>query len=145
MTKAAPSFFDRSKGIAFCGLACCVCSENETCAGCRNDGCKDRTWCRSYNCCREKGLEGCWQCGSFPCDFSMFDKLRVRAFVKYIARYGEESLIRALKANEERGVIYHYDGLLIGDYDLLQSEDGIMDLLMGLAGTPATTAESGTS
>jgi NifB/MoaA-like Fe-S oxidoreductase len=29
-----------NKQIAYCGLACCMCSENESCVGCRNDGCK---------------------------------------------------------------------------------------------------------
>lgn len=28
------------KGFAYCGLACCVCSEN--CVGCRDEGCKDK-------------------------------------------------------------------------------------------------------
>lgn len=27
------------KAIAYCGLACCVCSENKDCAGCQEGGC----------------------------------------------------------------------------------------------------------
>ena len=29
---------EREKGIAYCGLACCVCSENVLCPGCRSGG-----------------------------------------------------------------------------------------------------------
>ena len=58
--------------IAYCGLACCVCSENKDCIGCQND---IRGWCKNYNCCKEKGLNGCWECAEFSCAGSMLDKL----------------------------------------------------------------------
>lgn len=44
------------KAIAFCGLACCVCSENKGCVGCQDGGCESHGWCKNYNCCKEKGL-----------------------------------------------------------------------------------------
>lgn len=50
------------KAIAYCGLACCVCSENDKCIGCQNGGCDIHGWCKNYNCCREKDLNGCWEC-----------------------------------------------------------------------------------
>ena len=53
------------KAIAFCGLACCVCSENKGCVGCQDGGCESHGWCKNYNCCKEKGLNGCWE-GSIP-------------------------------------------------------------------------------
>lgn len=121
--------FDKNKGIAFCGLTCCVCSENKECAGCRNDDCRGLSQCKSYNCCKENGLEGCWKCNEFPCDYDMFNKPRVKAFIEYIAQYGVEKLICALKNNEEHGVIYHYDGQLIGDYDVFQREEEIIQFL----------------
>ena len=49
------------KAIAFCGLACCVCSENKGCVGCQDGGCESHGWCKNYNCCKEKGLNGCWE------------------------------------------------------------------------------------
>lgn len=55
------------KAIAFCGLACCVCSENKGCVGCQDGGCESHGWCKNYNCCKEKGLNGCWECSEFPC------------------------------------------------------------------------------
>ena len=42
------------KAIAFCGLACCVCSENKGCVGCQDGGCESHGWCKNYNCCKEK-------------------------------------------------------------------------------------------
>ena len=118
--------FDESKGIAFCGLACCVCSENQNCAGCRKDDCHHRTTCINYHCCKSKRLKGCWECGDFPCDAPILHNPRVKAFSKYVAKYGFNRLIRALKNNEEHGVIYHYPGQLIGDYDLFHSEEEII-------------------
>lgn len=122
--------FDRKKGIAFCGLACCVCSENTACAGCRNEGCRDKEWCKSFHCCKSKGLDGCWECADFPCDNPMFDKLRVRTLAEFISEYGEQKLLNALQKNENAGVIYHYKDRLEGDYDLLQSEEEIRQFLL---------------
>lgn len=52
-----------------------------------------------------------------------------KTFVKYAARNGLKPLIRALKNNEECGVIYHYEGQLTGDYDLFQSEEEIIQFI----------------
>ena len=62
------------KAIAFCGLACCVCSENKGCVGCQDGGCESHGWCKNYNCCKEKGLNGCWKCSEFPFTGCMLDK-----------------------------------------------------------------------
>ena len=121
--------FDGDKGIAFCGLACCVCSENTDCDGCKKDGCQDRGSCENYICCKSKRLEGCWECGDFPCESPMLGKPRVRAFAKYVAENGVERLVRALKKNEECGVLYHYSGQLIGDYDLFQTQEEIIEFI----------------
>lgn len=120
---------DRSQGMAYCGLACCICSENTHCAGCRKEGCKDKEWCQSFHCCKEKGLNGCWECADFPCQNQMLDKLRVRTFAKCIAAYGEGQLMDLLEKNELNGVVYHYEGKLVGDYDKPQSEEEIKQLL----------------
>ena len=66
------------KAIAFCGLACCVCSENKGCVGCQDGGCESHGWCKNYNCCKEKGLNGCWECSEFPFTGCMLDKPRIR-------------------------------------------------------------------
>lgn len=121
---------DREKGVAYCGLACCVCGSNNTCVGCRNEGCTGKEWCKSFNCCKEKGLTGCWECDEFPCDNPMFKKPRVLAFARFIAEYGEERLMEALEKNEENGMVYHYEGQLVGDYDQTQTEEEIRKLIL---------------
>ena len=120
---------DRSKGIAYCGLACCVCSENSNCAGCKNDGCKGRDACQPRRCCIQKGIGGCWECPDFPCDTPMLQKTRVRAFDRFIKAYGEEALYAALDHGEKAGLRYHDAGLLTGDYDKPQTEEAIIALL----------------
>ena len=62
--------FNASRGLAYCGLACCVCGEGEDCAGCRNMGCASYDSCRSFGCCASTGRAGCWQCDEFPCDWT---------------------------------------------------------------------------
>lgn len=119
----------REKGFAYCGLACCICSENETCVGCRNEGCKDKQWCKNFNCCREKGIAGCWECSEFPCSGSMLDKTRIKVFARFIQENGEERFMDLLEKNEQAGLVYHYAGQLVGDYDKPSTEEGILNLI----------------
>lgn len=75
-------------------------------------------------------MNGCWECDKFPCDNPMFKKPRVLAFSRFIAEYGEERLMEALAKNEENGMVYHYDGQLVGDYDRAQTEKEIRNLIL---------------
>lgn len=52
----------RELGIARCGLACCLCSQNESCAGCNSGECHDKDWCENRKCSLEKGCEHCYDC-----------------------------------------------------------------------------------
>lgn len=117
------------KAIAYCGLACCVCSENEHCAGCQDGGCESHGWCKHYNCCKEKGLHGCWECADFPCMGGMLDNLRIRAFAAFAKRYGTDELEKCLLRNKENGIVYHYDGQLTGDYDTGTGEEEIITMI----------------
>ena len=130
MTQNAEGYdMQKEKGIAYCGLACCTCSENETCVGCRNEGCKDKEWCKNFRCCKAKGIQGCWECLEFPCTGSMLDKVRIRSFAQFVKEFGEEEMIRCLEKNEAAGIIYHYPGQLVGDYDRHDTEREIMNML----------------
>ena len=40
----------RELGIARCGLACCLCSENISCKGCDSGECPDKEWCENRKC-----------------------------------------------------------------------------------------------
>lgn len=117
------------KAIAFCGLACCVCSENKGCVGCQDGGCESHGWCKNYNCCKEKGLNGCWECSEFPCTGCMLDKPRIYAFAEFARRYGVEELEKCLLRNKEKGIVYHYEGQLVGDYDKCQTEEEIIEMI----------------
>lgn len=59
----------------------------------------------------------------------MLDKLRIRTFAKYIKTYGENALMKRLEINEQNGVVYHYEGQLIGDYDTADTEEGIIQII----------------
>lgn len=121
---------NRDRGIAYCGLACCVCSQNETCPGCRNNGCTDKEWCKNFTCCQSKELNGCWECDQFPCENSMLDKPKALAFATFAARFGEKTMMDCLAANERAGIVYHQPGTIRGDYDIPDTQEGIIRLLL---------------
>ncbi|MBN1697383.1 MAG: DUF3795 domain-containing protein [Spirochaetales bacterium] len=121
---------ENQKGIGYCGLACAVCSENSHCAGCRNGECKNKGWCNTLRCCKEKGLAGCWECEAFPCEESTVNTKRIRAFIGFIRKYGTDFLLRCLEKNERNGLMYHYQGTLTGDYDKPETEDEIIDVIL---------------
>lgn len=116
-------------GIAYCGLACCLCSEAETCPGCQEAGCPGHEACHNYNCCKAKGLAGCWECPEFPCGQGMHKNLRIRTFARFIKERGQPFLMECLADNERDGVRYHCPGGLVGDYDL-ENEDEIVSMLL---------------
>lgn len=118
----------RELGIAYCGLACCICSENSGCKGCKQNGCAAWDQCQNYGCVTGRGLEGCWDCPDFPCGKGMLQKPRMRAFVRFAKEHGEKGLLDCLMRNERAGIVYHYPGTLTGDYDL-ENEREILDLL----------------
>ncbi len=113
----------RELGIARCGLACCLCSENKECKGCRQDGfadlswCKDAEWCQNRKCVLEKNISGCYECQPKDCRKGLFaDKIKARAFAEFARRYGVSELLDCLERNERAGVVYHRQGIM-GDYD----------------------------
>lgn len=120
----------REKGVAYCGLACCLCSD-DTCVGCRDAGCKNKDWCKHFKCCKEKGISGCWECCDFPCG-GMHDKARVYAFAEFIRLNGEEKMMDCLNRNEKVGIVYHYEGQLVGDYDQCETSKDVIKMLEGI-------------
>ncbi len=120
----------RKLGIAYCGLACCLCSENQSCPGCGQADTPCFETCENFPCAREKGLAGCWECKEFPCGKGMHgSNPRARAFVEFAREYGPEKLIECLERNHRAGVAYHYPGKLTGDYDG-RSREEIFELLL---------------
>lgn len=105
----------RELGIARCGLACCLCSENAHCAGCNAGDCPDKGWCENRKCSLEKGLGYCYECAA-DCRKGLLSKIKPYAFTLFVKRYGEKALLDCLERNEQNGVVYHREGIT-GDYD----------------------------
>lgn len=107
---------EKDLGIARCGLACCLCSENDKCTGCKGDSDK-HSWCKNFKCSIDKNIEGCYFCDNTKCRDGMFkDKIKPLAFCEFIRRYGKDELLKCLERNENIGIVYHRKGI-IGDYD----------------------------
>ena len=105
----------RELGIARCGLACCLCSENDRCSGCNSGDCPDRDWCENRKCSMERGVAHCYECAS-DCRKGLLQKSKPYGFTLFAKRYGEAALLDCLERNERAGVVYHRDGIN-GDYD----------------------------
>lgn len=116
-------------GIAPCGLACCLCSENTACPGCRAEGCRDKDWCENRTCSMEKGLEGCWQCPEEACRKGLLAKSKPCGFTQFIRKHGMARLLTCLEANEVRGIVYHRQGIT-GDYDGIEDPARLERLLL---------------
>lgn len=105
----------RELGIARCGLACCLCSENTRCGGCDSGQCPDADRCVNRRCSQERGLTHCYQCGA-DCHLGLLGKIKPYTFSLFARRYGEALLLDCLERNEQQGVVYHREGVN-GDYD----------------------------
>lgn len=105
----------RELGIARCGLACCLCSENEHCAGCNSGECPDKAWCINRSCSIESGVAHCYECET-DCRKGLLEKIKPYGFTLFAKRYGAEHLLDCLERNETNGVVYHRSGV-VGDYD----------------------------
>lgn len=105
----------RELGIARCGLACCLCSENHSCAGCNSGECHGKEFCENRRCSIEKGLSHCYDCRE-DCRKGLLGKIKPYAFTVFVKRYGEEYLLECLEENERKGIVYHRNGIN-GDYD----------------------------
>ena len=126
----------RELGIARCGLACCLCSENVNCKGCKQDGfldlswCKDAEWCENRKCCIAKGIDACWVCQDTECRKGLFgNKIKALAFTEYARRYGTEALLDRLEINEKAGIVYHREGIM-GDYDEFDDLETLIDFIL---------------
>lgn len=105
----------RELGIAICGLACCLCSENVHCSGCNSDECPDKDWCENRKCAIQNGYGHCYDCES-ECKKGLLSKIKPYGFTLFIKRFGEKELLDCLERNEKNGIVYHREGIN-GDYD----------------------------
>ena len=117
----------RELGIARCGLACCLCSENSSCGGCASGECPDKSWCENRKCSAEKSIDFCFQCGE-DCRKGLLAKIKPRAFSLFAKRYGLEALLDCLEENEKNGVVYHRSGI-VGDYDDFDDDEALLSFI----------------
>lgn len=90
----------RELGIARCGLACCLCSENDKCSGCNSGDCPDKDWCENGKCSISKNISHCYDCGD-ECRKGLLGKIKPYAFTLFVKRYGEDELLDCLERNEK--------------------------------------------
>ena len=117
----------RELGIGRCGLACCLCRENEHCRGCGSGDCPDKAWCPNRKCSLEKGVDHCYACGE-DCRKGLLSKTKAYGFSLFVKRYGESALLDCLERNEKRGVVYHREGIT-GDYDAFADPEDLIAFL----------------
>ncbi len=117
----------RKLGIARCGLACCLCSENETCSGCDSGECPDKDQCENRACSLERDLRHCFECEE-NCRRGLLSKIKPYAFTLFAKKYGEEALLDCLERNERNGVVYHTQGIQ-GDYDEFEDIEMLMKFI----------------
>lgn len=117
----------RELGIARCGLACCLCSENDKCSGCNSGNCPDKEWCENRKCSMEKGINNCFECEE-DCRKGLLSKIKPLGFTLFAKRYGIEKLLDCLEENEKNGVVYHREGI-IGDYDDFDDVEKLIEFI----------------
>lgn len=117
----------REFGIARCGLACCLCSENNNCAGCNSGECHGKEFCENRRCSIEKGMSHCYDCKE-DCRKGLLGKIKPYAFTVFVKRYGEEYLLECLEKNERKGIVYHRNGIN-GDYDNFNDVEELINFI----------------
>lgn len=117
----------RELGIARCGLACCLCSENEHCCGCNSEECSDNDWCENRKCSIEKNYTHCYEC-KIDCKRGLLSKIKPYGFTLFIKRYGEKELLDCLERNENAGILYHREGIN-GDYDDFDNVEDLIEFI----------------
>lgn len=117
----------RELGIARCGLACCLCTENASCSGCDSGNCPDKDYCENRRYSMDKGLVHCYECHE-DCGKGLLNKIKPRAFTEFARRYGEKELLDCLERNEQSGIVYHRHGIN-GDYDEFDDIEALIEFI----------------
>ena len=89
--------------IAYCCLSCNHCFLKDWCGGCRTAyntcsyaTCSPDGICPNAACCREKGMDGCWECADLPdCRKGFYenqDVNAIKAMALFIRKYGKKEL-----------------------------------------------------
>ena len=94
--------------IAYCGLSCGHCFLTQWCGSCRTiyNTCSFATWspdgvCPNAACCKEKGLDGCYECNElYDCKKGFYalgkETNAIRAMSLFIQKHGKKELLKVL-------------------------------------------------
>lgn len=94
--------------VAYCGLSCNHCFLAEWCGSCRTAyntcsyaTCSPDGVCPNAACCREKGFDGCWECGELAgCRKGFYANGKeinaIKALALFIRKYGKKELAAVL-------------------------------------------------
>ncbi len=117
----------RELGIARCGLACCLCAQNDNCHGCDSLECSGVKWCENRKCSIDKNINNCFSC-DIDCKKGLLGKIKPYAFTKFVKQYGVDFLLDCLERNEKNGIIYHREGIT-GDYDNFNTVEELIEFI----------------
>ena len=96
--------------IAYCGLSCGHCFLTSWCGSCRTiyntcsyATCSPNGVCPNTACCKEKGLDGCYECDElYNCKKGFYslgkDTNAIRAMALFIQRHNKKELLRVMDA-----------------------------------------------
>lgn len=96
--------------IAYCGLSCNHCFLTAWCGSCRTiyntcsfATCSPNGVCTNIACCKQKGIEGCYECDElYDCKKGFYslgkETNAIRAMALFIKKYNKKELLKALDA-----------------------------------------------
>jgi len=121
--------FREERGIGYCGLACVLCGYDDNCPGCKERMAAEHD-CSAGKCAVDMKVPGCYACPEYnTCQEGMPHGKRSKVFNCYAREFGEQALIDRLRVNYESGITYHTPDRTPGDYDRLETEEEIYQLL----------------
>ena len=94
--------------VAYCGLSCDHCFLKEWCGGCRTSyntcsyaSCSPDRLCPNAVCCKEKSMDGCYECDGLECCLTGFysngnDANAAKAMAMFIRKHGKKELALVL-------------------------------------------------
>jgi len=121
--------FREERGTGYCGLACVLCGYDDDCPGCKERIAAGHD-CSAGKCATDMAVAGCYACPGYDtCTEAMPHGKRGRVFNRYAREFGEQALIDRLRINYENWITYHTPDKSPGDYDKLETEEDIYQLL----------------
>ena len=74
-----------------------------------------------------KKIGHCYECNA-KCRKGLLSKIKPYAFTEFVRRYGEDCLLDCLERNENRGIVYHREGIN-GDYDDFDDVETLIEFI----------------